>query len=372
MNAKLACAVVLCGCTLASAAPVYRVIELPLRPADTGAMVEARAVFEGRAVGWSVGFGQAVFWPSPAAQPVDLTPAGFPSAFAGGIWGKQQAGYAELGGQISAAHAFLWSGSAASAVDLHPAGYTASLVEDVDGVHQAGRATVGNRYDHAMIWSGSAASARDLHPAGYLSSDLAGTDGEQHAGAGTAPAFPTDGHALFWDRTGAVHDLNPAGYIRSAAQGVSGSEQVGFGQLAADPAGSRHALLWRGTSASAVDLTPAGFGDSIAWDVSDGRIVGTANDGNFVGHAMLWTGTTANEFLDLNQFLPPSLDDAQAFGVDAHGNIVGSARSVSALTEFRPVMWVPVGTSVPLPPAAWPGLVALATAGAFVCRRPRP
>src|SRR5205823_5685084 len=103
-------------------------------------------------------------------------------------------------------------------------------------------------------------------------------------------------------------------------------EQVGEGKLITDPAGNDHALLWHGSAASAIDLTPDGFIDSVAWDVAAGKIVGRANDAAFHGHAMLWTGTSANEFIDLNQFLPENLDDAIAFGIDEQGEIAGSAR----------------------------------------------
>jgi hypothetical protein len=353
----------------ASAGPVYRAIELPI---DSPHFIEARAVSDGQAAGGDVTSGRALLWTNSDSPPVDLTPVGYGNSLVYAIAGGHQVGFAETAG--FSAHAFLWSGSAASGVDLHPAGFRFSYAADADATHQAGYGNTPDGHDHALIWSGTSASVRDVHPSGFLHSKIDGIDGDSYAGFGTAPAYADESHALLWTAGGDVIDLNPRGYIRSFAQAISGDQQVGEGQLVSSPAGATHALLWYGSADSAVDLTPAGFVDSIAWDVSDGKIVGAARDVDFHGHAILWTGTSADDFVDLNPFLPEGLNDAQAYGIDARGEIVGSARRLPTGDDYRPILWVPVTNAIPLPAALWPGLGLLWSVAAFgfVTRRSRP
>src|SRR6478609_6825922 len=53
--------------------------------------------------------------------------------------------------------------------------------------------------------------------------------------------------------------LQPPGYNYTTALGNSASNQVGYGAL---PGASNRALLWSGTPANAVDLTPVGYSAS--------------------------------------------------------------------------------------------------------------
>jgi uncharacterized repeat protein (TIGR01451 family) len=50
-------------------------------------------------------------------------------------------------------------------------------------------------------------------------------------------------------------------------------------------------------------------------------------------HAYVWSGTAASG-VDLSQFLPAGTGDSQATGIDANGDIVGTA-------DGHPVMWIP-------------------------------
>src|ERR1700742_761650 len=67
--------------------------------------------------------------------------------------------------------------------------------------------------------------------------------------------------------------LQPPGYTYTTALGNSASNQVGYGAL---PGASNHALLWSGTAASTVDLTPVGYSASNAFAITGSREVGDA------------------------------------------------------------------------------------------------
>ena len=85
-------------------------------------------------------------------------------------------------------------------------------------------------------------------------------------------------HALLWDSSGTAIDLNASGspFTDAAVYATNGVNQVGIG-WGDSTGGKHHAVLWSGTSASAVDLHPAnlsGFTESFLVDVSgsvDGR-----------------------------------------------------------------------------------------------------
>ena len=63
-----------------------------------------------------------------------------------------------------------------------------------------------------------------------------------------------------------VVDLTPSGFNQCTATDISGTQQVGYGSGNTD----YHALLWSGTAASAVDLHPSGFDRSIAYGIRAG------------------------------------------------------------------------------------------------------
>src|SRR5438105_4808422 len=67
-------------------------------------------------------------------------------------------------------------------------------------------------------------------------------------------------------------DLHPAGFKFSLGSGISGREQVG--EASVEDIAPHHALLWRGSASSAVDLTPGGFIESEARGVCAGQHVG--------------------------------------------------------------------------------------------------
>jgi hypothetical protein len=102
-------------------------------------------------------------------------------------------------------------------------------------------------------------------------------------------------HALLWNSPSSIVDLHPAGFMSSYAYGVSNGSQVGY---SINGLGNHRAMLWRGTAASAVDLTPPGHFWSNAWAISRTQAgnfqVGGAQTFTTNLHAYLWSGTAAS------------------------------------------------------------------------------
>jgi hypothetical protein len=265
--------------------------------------------------GQQVGFGgsHALLWRGSAASMVDLNPSGYSQSEAYGVCGDEQVGDVWVPYfQTGTVHAALWHGSAASMVELHPIGFEQSRAWATSGAQQVGYITpetVGDRTDHAVLWRGTAASLVDLHPPRFEVSLALATSGGQQVGYGWIGGAK---HALLWRGTAAsVVDFHPRGFIGSEADGTSGEEQVGFGA----PQGSHpidpshggsldtHALLWRGSAASVVDIHPRGFISSKALATSGGEEAGFGlpQGAPLVGsrqipasHALLWRESAAS------------------------------------------------------------------------------
>jgi len=130
-------------------------------------------------------------------------------------------------------------------------------------------------------------------------------------------------HAMLWRGTAeSAVDLHPWGtsYFHTVAYGTDGEVQVGLG--ISEWFGNRP-VLWRGSADTMVDLTPEGFLGGEAYAAAGGQQVGFAN---YFGsaHAILWRGS-AEDFVDLN----PGLADqfgSQAFGTNGFHQVgtVGS------------------------------------------------
>ena len=290
------------------------------------------------------------------------------------LWGGSGAGVIDLGvgtalavgdgQQVGSAnnHAALWLGSAGSVVDLNPAQWTQSAAAGVGVGKQVGSATRsvvcttkkgqcpnGVRTEiHPFMWSGSAASAVDLTPLGlgFGAGRSLATDGVQQAGIGyqvigvNAFAGP---FAVVWSgTTDSAVNLNPPDSSTSQANGVSGGQQVGYGYVPS------RALLWTGSAESKVELHPEGYESSVA-NATNGvqqagsGFIGDVSTGAVHSHALVWSGSAASA-VDLNQFLPPGYTDAAATGIDAAGNVVGwASRGPSDVAaNVHAVLWKPV------------------------------
>ncbi len=156
-----------------------------------------------------------------------------------------------------------------------------------------------------------------LQPTGYTySAGTAAITGNQ-VGYGSASGNPN--HALLWSGTAAsAIDLTPAGYSESLANAIVATggvpREAGEGTLASGA--QPHALLWNGTAASAIDLNPVGFDTSTAYGISTTNQVGSGSSTPFTNgstHALLWSGTAAS-VVDLN---PTGFTSSRALGTSA-------------------------------------------------------
>ena len=125
------------------------------------------------------------------------------------------------------------------------------------------------------------------------------------------------------------------GATQSAALGAGGGQQVGYATFN----GNHHAGLWRGSSASWVDLNPLGSSQSEAHGAASGVQVGWAYSGGFQ-HAGIWQGS-ADSWTDLHSLLPAGFQASQARGVfrfGPHVRVVGWAQHNTA--GDMAMMWV--------------------------------
>ena len=310
---------------------------------------------------------------------IDLNCSVCTSAGASGIGDGEQVGWARISGTY---HQVLWRGTASTMVDLGSLVETGAVVATSGGIQVGWFGT--DNYDHALKWAGSASSVVDIHPGGmFLESKAFGIAGDQIIGYGLTP---TDLHALLWTSRGVV-DLNPAGFVGSSGTATDGTQQVGYGaptgliglevpingnhallwsgtaesfvdlhpvgrydttsangvggrqQVGWGGAfGSEHALLWTGSPESVVDLHPSGFTRTAARAVAAGKQVGWGITVDGSTHALFWNGT-AKSVVDLHVFLPPGFTGSGASGIDASGNIIGSATDAKGVGHA--IVWVP-------------------------------
>jgi hypothetical protein len=339
---------------------------------------------------------QTVAPPAQHYTMIDLTPAGATSATAVGVSGAQQFGnaffpsdttpgtteshvvlwsggadgFTDLGvgtatavddGQQVGFDAFgqaaLWTGTPESRVFLTPAGWNTSAASGVGGGQQVGVANqqrvCGEKKGgcgsgtytvfQPFLWTGSAASAVNLTPfgLGFGAGQAYGTDGVQQVGVGWKVvgfgAYSTP-NAMLWTGTAdSAVNLNPAGSGESTAYAVAGGQQVGYAYS------FQHAMLWTGSAASAIDLHPAGYTSSQARATNGVQQAGFGwvNTPAQLSqkHALVWSGSPAS-VVDLNQFMPLGFTDAAATGIDAAGNVVGWATTGNPASTHA-VMWVP-------------------------------
>ena len=183
-------------------------------------------------------------------------------------------------------------------------------------------------------------TAKLLQPAGYTSSEANGnTDLIQAGHLATGSAR----HATIWSGTAAsAVDIHPAAYLNSTINGASGNYQVGEAS-GVNTTGNNHAILWNGTAASAVDLHPAtGFTTSTATGVDGTLQVGWGapqSGGLSLSHAILWHGTAASA-VDLN---PPGY--LHSFAEDVYGNIQAGWAQADVISSMRAFTWTGTAAS---------------------------
>ncbi|HZN64264.1 MAG TPA: PEP-CTERM sorting domain-containing protein [Tepidisphaeraceae bacterium] len=228
-------------------------------------------------------------------------------------------------------------GRLTSPADLHPSSvYFASTASGAGGGQQVGTAsrnpTGGGTgvITHAFLWRPGFAPL-NLHPAAASVSSAFGTDGVNQVGGAW---FGNDSHAVMWRGTAASYvDLTPThlGFTDARAHGIHGGRQVGEASRNSEPNRS-HAVLWSGTADSAVVLLPPeGFTSATAHAIHGGEQVGQAfNAGQRGRHAVVWHDDP-DSAVDLH---PAGFDESDA--LDTNGSQqVGVAYHITGFPDTR-------------------------------------
>ena len=125
----------------------------------------------------------------------------------------------------------------------------------------------------------NAATSYTVVDLGPYSAAYAASDGQQ---VGSLQSNAYQPNAVVWSGLAqSLVNLNPAqgNFQYTQATGVPGGQQVGYGgygQRGSIGVFTSRALLWSGSAASAVDLTPNGYEYSEVLGISDGQEVGSA------------------------------------------------------------------------------------------------
>ncbi len=162
-----------------------------------------------------------------------------------------------------------------------------------------------------------------------------GVFGNTQVGIGSGPVTGDAEHALLWNGSSAsAVDLHPVGFGFSNASGASGNTQVGYGFATGQ---GIHALLWNGSAASAIDLHPVGFSYSFALGVFGNTQVGlglgiaTGNQ----RHALLWNGSSASA-IDLH---PTGFLESFATGASGNTQVGYALEATPGGFEEHALLW---------------------------------
>jgi probable HAF family extracellular repeat protein len=138
--------------------------------------------------------------------------------------------------------------------------------------------------------------------------------------------------AFVWDQSGGMRDLGTIGGRESRGMANNSSGLV----AGASTTSSRyyHATLWD-SSGVGRDMGTLGGGNSYAYALNDsGYAVGYSYDSQGRSRAFVWTGSM---LLDLNDLVSnaPEWSLTAAYGINANGQIVGTATYMGQSTAFR-------------------------------------
>ena len=283
----------------------------------------------------------AMIWNRDGSVFADVHPGGYLDSGIAGQWNSTQVGGGTDSNDVG--HALLWHDTASSVVDLQPADWettTACAVSDHGQVGYGSGSGHGDGSYHALYWKGTAESAVDLNPARYISSRAVGIGSDFEAGYGVGPGGGS--HPLLWHDTAAsAIDLSPTGIGGGGeVDAVSSSRQAGY-TFVGD---ARHAGVWSGSADSFVDLHPEGFDESHASGISwSGEYQAGYAEGYGKGiRAMLWKGSSGSA-VDLSAYLtsvPYSFIWSTAYAVTDDGVILGEIGDFNG-NDYS-VMWTPV------------------------------
>lgn len=184
-----------------------------------------------------------------------------------------------------------------------------------------------------------------LHDPSFTETQALGNSSANQVGFGNGP---NQTHALLWTGSAAsVVNLTPAGSLGSQAYATSGPVQVG---RTFPVFNTNHAAMWTGTAASFIDLHPAGYLVSTAYDVDGSAQVGYAstavNSGN---RAFKWQGSAASAV----SLHPAGFSVSEAHGVSGNTQ-VGFGQGTATGGAEHALMWNGTAASaVDLHPAGY-------------------
>ncbi len=149
-------------------------------------------------------------------------------------------------------------------------------------------------------------------------------------------------HAAFY-----VTSLDPTGSNYSFAYGASDTHQVGFAGIG--PNQTESAVIWTGSSVSAMSIHPDGFATSSAWAIDGSRVVGSGNTSALNSRALLWD-ISSGAVVNLH---PASFVRSQANGVS--GSIqVGTGSTGGGDSRTHALAWSgSAATMIDLHQAGW-------------------
>jgi hypothetical protein len=283
---------------------------------DVASGIQGRSSVQGNAGNLQVGWGAGpstnnrsvpLTWIGSAESATTLTvPFAGTNAQASATDGTQIVGYGTPlnrdGTTTGPFRAVLWDVASGAAVDLGDGGGGAQAL-GVGGGQQVGY--VVKSLQNAALWKGSANTLVVLHPKNAVVSVAFGTDG--------------------------VSQVGYSGYdVRVRVEAFKGLKDKRF----------NYATVWNGSAASALNIHPAGYGNSFATAVKGSWIAGYASDETRFGtpgyyHAIVWD--SSYQSTDLQSYLPAQFVGSQALSVDESGNVSGVA--LTADGQRHAIVW---------------------------------
>jgi hypothetical protein len=337
----------------AASAANYRAIDL----SGPGVSAQVHGARDGKAFGAVyTGFrGRAAEWDVDTGTFTSYHTAPFEDSYLYGGVGNLRVGYAVDRDGIFARHAGItWTNKTPTEFSPIPE-HNFSGIYGTDGTQHVGNASIDGFNGQPIVWFDNNPQAwRDLTPRhfGFHSGVAKAVHNGKQVGYVWGDA---DVHAILWRNTPAsAIDLHPAAHYHwSQVNDIFNNEQVGFATTVVLTFNDAHAYIWNNTRASARDVHPLGAIRSALNGTNGIFQVGYARPaGSTVDHAFVWAGT-ADSAMDLHSLLPPGFVSSVAHKIDERGYIYGNAIDAAGLSHV--VAWLPV----PEPGAAGLMLVGL-------------
>lgn len=269
----------------------------------------------------TVDHGHAFVW-SGSGSLVDIGTLGGDLSFPGGIndHGEVVGGSTTADGVL---HAFAWT----AGTGMQPLGDGPGVSSRGFAINQtgvvAGLASLPSGQFEAVLWEAGSVMVLPGLPGGQNAAATAINDAGQVAGIADDGNFVF--HPVLWDASG-IHDLGvlPDTFFSMAAGMNEAGQVVGYFQVFAGPSIVSVAFSWTATEGLRILPTLGGAEASAAAVNAAGSVVGTAQTGSGLEHAVVWT---TNGIIDLAAVGSGPFMSAQrqsgAFGINDQGQVCG-------------------------------------------------